>query len=84
MKKKEENPLDKEMERSRIESEIRNLIAELDAPSSAIGDWKVVKCYEAKLQDKPLPYDLDELMTARQNVRDQINELQAQLAELDK
>ena len=84
MKKKEENPLDKEMERSRIESEIRNLIAELDAPSSAIGDWKVVKCYEAKLQDKPLPYDLDELMTARQNVRDQINELQSQLAELDK
>ena len=84
MKKKEENPLDKEMERSRIESEIRNLIAELDAPSSAIGDWKVVKCYEAKLQDKPLPYDLDELMIARQNVRDQINELQSQLAELDK
>ena len=84
MKKKEENLLDKEMERSRIESEIRNLIAELDAPSSAIGDWKVVKCYEAKLQDKPLPYDLDELMIARQNVRDQINELQSQLAELDK
>ena len=83
MKKKEEKPLDKEMERTRIEGEIRSLIAELDAPSSAVGDWKVVKCYEAKLQDKPLPYDIEELMTARQNVRDQINELQSQLAELE-
>ncbi len=83
MKKKEENPVDKEMERSRIEGQIRELIAELDAPNSAIGDWKVVKCYEAKLQDKPLPYDIDELILERQKVRDQINDLQNQLAELE-
>lgn len=83
-RKEEENPVEKEMERSRIEGQIRELIAELDAPNSAIGDWKVVKCYEAKLQDKPLPYDIDKLMSERQKVRDQINELQSQLAELDK
>ena len=83
MKKKEENPVEKEMERSRIEGQIRELIAELDAPNSAIGDWKVVKCYEAKLQDLQLPYNLNELMTARQQVRNQINELQNQLAELE-
>lgn len=83
-KKEEENPVEKEMERSRIEGQIRELIAELDAPNSAIGDWKVVKCYEAKLQNKPLPYDLEKLMSDRQKVRDQINELQSQLAELDK
>lgn len=84
MKKKEgENPVEKEMERSRIEGQIRELIAELDAPNSAIGDWKVVKCYEAKLQDLQFPYDLNELMAARQQVRNQINELQNQLAELE-
>ena len=84
MKKKEgENPVEKEMERSRIEGQIRELIAELDAPNSAIGDWKVVKCYEAKLQDLQLPYNLNELMAARQQVRNQINELQNQLAELE-
>ena len=84
MKKEEENPVEKEMERSRIEGKIRDFISKLDAPTSEIGDWKIVKCYEAKLLEKPLPYDLDALMTARQNVRDQINEFQAQLAELDK
>ena len=83
MKKKEENPVDKEMERSRIDGHIRELIAELSAPNSAIGDWKVVKCYEAQLQNKPLPYDLEKLMSDRQKVRDQINELQSQLAELE-
>ena len=82
-KKEEENPVEKEMERSRIEGQIRELIAELDAPNSAIGDWKVVKCYEAKLQDLQLPYNLNELMAARQQVRNQINELQNQLAELE-
>ena len=73
-----------EMERDRIESEIRGLVSELTAPTSPIGDWKVIKCYEAKLQGKPLPYDLDELMNARQAVRDRINVLEAQLAEFDK
>lgn len=82
-KKEEENPVEKEMERSRIEGQIRELIAELGAPNSAIGDWKVIKCYEAKLQDQPLPYNLNELMAARQQVRNQINELQNQLAELE-
>ena len=82
-KKEEENPVDKEMERSRIDGQIRALVAELSAPNSAIGDWKVIKCYEAVLQNKPLPYDLEKLMSDRQKVRDQINELQSQLAELE-
>ena len=83
MKNQHENQLEREMERTRIEGQIRELVAELDAPNSAIGDWKVIKCYEAKLQDQPLPYDLNELMAARQQVRNQINELQNQLAELE-
>lgn len=71
--------MEKQMERERIESEIRCLVSRLDAPTSDIGDWKVVKCYEAKLQGHELPYDLDELMEERQKVRDRINELQGEL-----
>ena len=71
-------------ERERIESAIRELISQLDAPTSDIGDWKVVKIYEARLKNAPDPYNYEELSEARQNVRNRINELQAQLAELDK
>lgn len=71
--------MEKRMEREQKESEIRTLINKLSAPSSDIGDWKVVKCYEAKLQGNELPYDLNELMAERQAVRDRINELQAEL-----
>ncbi len=69
-----------DIERHNLEGRINSLIAKLGASTSDIGDWKVIKCYEAILQDKPLPYDLDELMIAREDVRKQINELQAQLA----
>lgn len=69
----------KRMERDTKESEIRTLINRLSASSSDIGDWKVVKCYEAHLQGHELPYDLDELMKERQKVRDRINELQSEL-----
>ena len=71
--------MEKRMEREHKESEIRTLINRLSASSSDIGDWKVVKCYEAKLQGNELPYDLNELMAERQAVRDRINELQAEL-----
>lgn len=68
--------------RQTIESEIRALISRLDAPTSDIGDWKVIKCYEAKLLDKELPYNLIELTHKRQAVRDRINELQTLLEEV--
>ena len=71
--------MERRMEREQKESEIRTLINKLSATSSDIGDWKVVKCYEAKLQEKSMPYDLDELMAERQKVRDKINELQEEL-----
>ena len=80
---KEDLRIARDMERAKIENEIRTLISKLDAPSSPIGDWKVVKCYEAKLQEKPLPYNLNELMEERQAVRDRINELQSQLEEFN-
>ena len=73
--------MEKRMEREHKESKIRTLINRLSASSSDIGDWKVVKCYEAKLQGNELPYDLNELMAERQAVRDRINELQEELEE---
>ena len=79
----DEKEMEKHMERERIESEIRCLVSRLDAPTSDIGDWKVVKCYEAKLKGEELPYNLDELMEQRQAVRDKINTLQAELESLN-
>ena len=68
-----------EIDRERIESEIRTLQSKLDAPTSDIGDWKIIKIYEARLSGESDPYNYEELKAARQTVRDKINELQAQL-----
>ena len=70
-----------EIERDAIESQIRTLISRLDAPTSDIGDWKVIKIYEARLRGESDPYNYEELDAARQAVRDEINALQAQLEE---
>lgn len=42
-------------------------------------DYKVIKCYEASLTRTVLPYDIDELHSQRQELRDRINELEATL-----
>lgn len=70
-------------ERDAIESEIRSLVSRLDAPTSNIGDWKIIKIYEARLRNEPDPYNFEELDAARQAVRDRINELQNQLEEVE-
>ncbi|MCC8034898.1 MAG: hypothetical protein LIO77_03055 [Rikenellaceae bacterium] len=40
-------------------------------------DYKVIKCYEASLTRAALPYDIDELHSQRQAIRNRINELEA-------
>ena len=65
-----------EIDRERIESEIRTLQSKLDAPTSDIGDWKIIKIYEARLSGESDPYNYAELKAARQAVRDEINALQ--------
>ena len=72
-----------EIDRERIESEIRTLQSKLDAPTSDIGDWKIIKIYEARLSGEIDPYNYEELKTARQAARDKINELQAELETLE-
>lgn len=71
-----------ETKRNAIEAEIRCLTSSLSESSSGIGDWKVIKIYEARLKGEADPYDYDELAEKRQKARDRINELQAELAEL--
>jgi hypothetical protein len=70
-----------ETERAAIESQLRTLQSRLDAPTSDIGDWKIIKIYEARLSGESDPYKYDEIKAARQVVRDEINALQAQLEE---
>lgn len=72
-----------EIDRKRIEREIRTLKSKLDAPTSDIGEWKVIKIYEARLSGESDPYNYEELKAARQAVRDKIKELQAQLKGAD-
>ena len=44
----------------------------------AAEDYKVIKCMEAYLRGKPLPYDIDTLGEARDELREQINALEAE------
>lgn len=66
-----------------LTTEMLECESRLSSSASDIGDWKVIKCYEASLQSLPLPYDIDELMEKRQQMRNRINEIQEQLKELE-
>ena len=57
--------------------------AHLASKNSEIGDYRVIKCYEATLSGaKTMPYDTTTLLAERQKVRDKINALQAEVAQL--
>ena len=60
------------------EEEIKQArIAELKAELSST-DYKIIKCSECSLAGVELPYDISELHTARQALRDEINELEGE------
>lgn len=40
-------------------------------------DYKVIKCFEASLVGLEMPYDTEELHQTRQEIRDEINRLEA-------
>ena len=82
--KMEKTPEEKHEEAESIRQEIGSLVSALDSPASPIGDWKVVKIYEARLKGEEDPYDYEELAAQRQEARNRINELQTQLMELEK
>ena len=66
------------------QQEIINLKCSLSSAFSEIGDWKVAKTYEARMNGQADPYDFAELTKARQEVRDHINALEKELAEVNK
>lgn len=42
-------------------------------------DYKIIKCYETALLGDELPYNITDLHTERQSIRDKINELEENL-----
>lgn len=53
------------------QAKIKELQSELNE-----SDYKIIKCNEYKLSGLELPYDIEELHTQRQALRDEINKLQ--------
>lgn len=53
----------------------QKLIEEKKAKLAA-SDYKIIKCQEAQLAGKELPYDIEKLSIERQALRDEINDLE--------
>ena len=68
--------------RNALRAELAELMSGLSANTSPIGDWKVIKVYEARMLGKEDPYDMEELAAQRQTVRDRINAIQEELSTL--
>lgn len=68
------------MKKSEIEQKIRDLKTKLSCQESDIGDWKVAKCMEYSTLGLDAPYDLQKLHEQRQAVRDEISNLEVELA----
>lgn len=66
-----------------LNRQIIELRSNLTADTSNIGDYKIVKTYEARLLGKDDPYDTNQLIEKRNATRSKINELQEELAALE-
>jgi hypothetical protein len=42
-------------------------------------DYKVIKCYEAQLVGKPMPYNISDLVKKREAIRNEINALEKEI-----
>ena len=75
---------EKQRELAEKQQEIINLTNDLTSPASEIGDYRVIKCYEAALSgQKTMPYDVKDLIAKRQEVRDKINALETGVEKLE-
>ena len=70
-----------QMEEQEKRQSIINMTCDLSSPASEYGDWKIAKIYEARLNGKPDPYNADELIAKRQEIRDSINATRKELGE---
>lgn len=71
--------MEQNIKKEELEAELRVLRSELQANTSEIGDWKVVKALEYQLAGQKIPYDMEKLNSDRQKVRDRINEIEVEL-----
>lgn len=78
-----EQNFEQNVEKENLEAELRVLSSELQANTSKIGDWKVIKALEYQLTGREIPYDMDKLNSERQKVRDRINEIESLLAQYE-
>ncbi len=58
---------------------VRNKIKEL-RQQLVDSDYKVIKSYEASLDEQPVPYDMKAVKAERQSIRDEINKLESLIA----
>ena len=75
--------MEQNVEKENLEAELRVLRSELQASTSDIGDWKVIKALEYQLAGQKIPYDMEKLNSDRQKVRDRINEIESLLAQYE-
>ena len=70
-----------QMEEQEKRQSIINMTCDLSSPASEYGDWKIAKIYEARLNGEPDPYNADELIAKRQEIRESINATRKELGE---
>ena len=71
------------VEKEKLEAELRELRSRLQANTSDIGDWKNIKALEYQLSGQAIQYDVDALNFERQKVRDRINEIESLLVQYE-
>lgn len=64
----------------RKEKRISYLKNKLKSQLSDVGDWKIIKIYEARMAGKEDPYDFEKLVAAREAIRAEINALQKEIS----
>ncbi|WP_337774309.1 hypothetical protein [Mitsuokella jalaludinii] len=66
-----------------IQTEIQRLRNQLAADTSDIGDYKIAKIYEARINGDPDPYVAADVITSRQMARKKLESLEIQLAQMN-
>ncbi len=69
--------------RNALKAERAQLMSNLSANTSPIGDWKIAKIQEARMMGEADPYDVVELANQRRAARIRINEIDIELRKLD-
>lgn len=75
-----EQNFEQDTKREELEARLRELRSKLQANTSDIGDWKVIKALEYQLAGEIVPYDMNTLNSERQAVRDEINRIETEIS----